>query len=172
MHALTLSKTPEHYTPADLMEIFRGIMGGIDLDPCSTSEANRTVKAAKYYNVVENGLSKPWAGRVYINPPGDPRGKLPKQFFDKLYKHVSAGDVSEFIWLAFNAAQLRTLQWSGGYFLLDYCDLCILEKRIRFTGDSPTKDNAVLYYGPNRGLFREIMREIGKVWFARFEGLV
>lgn len=155
-HAQTLSLTPEHYTPAEWVERARQVMGGIDLDPASCLEAQATVRAGDWYGVDDDGLGKPWSGRVFLNPPGDRRGKLPKMFWSKLAAEVEAGSVAQFVWLAFNAAQLRTLQHTDGAWLLRRCEVLLPASRIRFTGDSPTKDNAFLYWGPRRIRFRRV----------------
>lgn len=59
----------EWYTPAYIVDAARRTMGGIDLDPASCEEANRTVRAARYYTMAEDGLLMPWEGRVWLNPP-------------------------------------------------------------------------------------------------------
>lgn len=59
----------EWYTPSKYIEAARQVMGSIDLDPASCELANQTVKATRYYTQEENGLSKPWYGNVWLNPP-------------------------------------------------------------------------------------------------------
>lgn len=53
----------EWFTPPEVVE---SIGGGFDLDPCS-SPGHPFEIARKYYFV--NGLSYPWDGRVWLNPP-------------------------------------------------------------------------------------------------------
>ncbi len=64
-----LMKSNEFYTPSHIIEIARACMGGIDLDPASCAIANETVKAARFYDTRQNGLKRPWFGRVWLNPP-------------------------------------------------------------------------------------------------------
>ena len=62
----------EWYTPAQYLDLAREVLGEIDLDPASSDAAQRAVKAAKYFKYVseeDNGLTKPWHGRVWLNPP-------------------------------------------------------------------------------------------------------
>ena len=59
----------EFYTPPHIIEVARACMGGIDLDPASCAMANETVRATAFYGVKDDGLKRPWFGRVWLNPP-------------------------------------------------------------------------------------------------------
>jgi len=48
------------YTPEKLVGAARTVLGGIDLDPASSEEANKTVKATRYFTEADDGLSQPW----------------------------------------------------------------------------------------------------------------
>ena len=56
------------YTPPELL-VVKGLLGEIDLDPCSDLTAQQHVQARSYHSVQTNGLLQPWFGRVYVNPP-------------------------------------------------------------------------------------------------------
>ncbi len=51
--------TPRHIVDA---------LGPFDLDPCSPIDRPWPT-AARHYTILDNGLSKPWAGRIWLNPP-------------------------------------------------------------------------------------------------------
>lgn len=65
----------EWLTPPKLVES----LGIFDLDPCSP--VNRPWNTAKkHYTIIDNGLSKPWVGRVWCNPPyGNETGRWLKK---------------------------------------------------------------------------------------------
>jgi hypothetical protein len=57
-------KSDEWLTPPEIMEK----LGAFDLDPCSP--LNRPWDTARrHYTVADDGLSKEWFGRVWMNPP-------------------------------------------------------------------------------------------------------
>jgi transcriptional regulator with XRE-family HTH domain len=66
------SSTSEHWeTPKELLEPLYSVFGVFDLDPCSPTSNFRTapVKAKVHYTQDDDGLSLPWFGTVFMNPP-------------------------------------------------------------------------------------------------------
>ena len=59
----------ERFTPEWILDIARATMGGIDLDPASSAEANQIVQATQFYDMDDDGLLKSWHGRIWLNPP-------------------------------------------------------------------------------------------------------
>lgn len=63
-----------HHNPIPKSEVWLtppyilAALGPFELDPCAAIE-NPTWAAPSYYTEAEDGLSKPWAGRVWLNPP-------------------------------------------------------------------------------------------------------
>jgi hypothetical protein len=81
----------EIYTPPEIVEPARRVLGGIDLDPASSDIANLRICARDYYAaprfevaetfpdglpvrryVDSGGLDRPWKGRIFHNPPFSP----------------------------------------------------------------------------------------------------
>jgi len=60
------SATDEWETPRLLFDELDHIFGGFTLDPCATPE---NAKCSQFFTRADDGLSKPWAGKVFMNPP-------------------------------------------------------------------------------------------------------
>ena len=82
----------EWHSPAEVVEAARTTMGGIDLDPASCEMANQIVRATTFYAAREDGLARPWFGRVWLNPPYS--AKAPK-FVQKFTDSFAAGSVEQ-----------------------------------------------------------------------------
>lgn len=63
------AKSVEWYTPK---WIFDSLSIEFDLDPASPHDAETAVPARTKYTLFDNGLSKCWFGRVWLNPPFGP----------------------------------------------------------------------------------------------------
>src|ERR1051325_9718595 len=59
----------EWYSPPELIERARTVMGSIDLDPASCALAQRVVKAETWFDAKHDGLKRRWTGNVWLNPP-------------------------------------------------------------------------------------------------------
>lgn len=59
------------------------------MDPASSKQANSVVKATRYYSLENDGLSKHWKGRVWMNPPY--ASDLIPPFIEKLVKGLQNG---------------------------------------------------------------------------------
>tara|TARA_R110002020_G_scaffold207256_3_gene412657 strand:- start:1807 stop:2415 length:609 start_codon:yes stop_codon:yes gene_type:complete len=152
------NNTAEWYTPAGIIERVRTTMAGITLDPCSNTLANRVVKASLFYNASDDGLSKTWVGKVYVNPPskcGEPvpvplndhpyshtklvhphcggtrcRCKLPRRFMHHMFEQYYEGCVTHAVYLGYSLSQLKYLE--DMHFDHNDVRICILRKRIKF----------------------------------------
>lgn len=65
------SATAEHFTPSEVVEPARRVLGSIDLDPASSALVNeQLVKAERFFDASTNGFLAQWSGTVFLNPPG------------------------------------------------------------------------------------------------------
>lgn len=67
-HHRTIGRTVEWLTPPEILRA----LGAFDLDPCSPV-GRPWDTAARHYTIEDDGLSKPWTGRVWLNPPYGPQ---------------------------------------------------------------------------------------------------
>ena len=118
----------EWYTPPDILKSAYEVMGGIDLDPASSDaqQAQALVKAKQYFTIANNGLERPWHGRVWLNPPYA-RGWI-DLFVEKMVTSYRSGEMSAGIMLTNSATETRWWQMAAGA-----CDaLCFRRGRVRF----------------------------------------
>lgn len=80
-HEPSIGASDEWYTPP---YIFSALDLRFDLDPCSPGQ-DHWVPARRVYTKADDGLSKPWDGMVFMNPPfGGRNGHVPwlKKFLE------------------------------------------------------------------------------------------
>jgi hypothetical protein len=70
-------------------------MGGIDLDPASCPAANETVRATHFYTIRDDGLTQPWFGRIWLNPPYGKRSPCAKDFVRRFAEMFADGAVEQ-----------------------------------------------------------------------------
>ena len=166
MSVLVSSQTSEWYTPQLYTDMARAVMGNIDLDPASCSMANEWICADSIYTIADNGLSKPWRGNVWLNPPrGKLNGKSSQAIWaDKLCQEHEAGRVEQAILLT---RCMPGYKWWDTLF--QSCPVCIMEGRISFVapdGSAKGKDKAgasFWYFGWRLPKFRGTFSRIGRV---------
>ena len=138
----------EWYTPPDVIEAARAVLGVIDLDPASTPLANETVKATKFFTAEDDGLKHGWTGRVWLNPPF--ANGLIEKFAKKIVEGYSSGKITSAIVLVDNATET---QWFR--LIVDNADAIVFTTgRIKFLlngtdnhGSGHTRGQAFLYFG-------------------------
>lgn len=151
----------EWCTPREYVEAARSVMGGIDLDPASSHTAQETVDALAYYTKQDDGLSKEWTGRVWLNPPYS--FPLVERFVDKAIQQHAAGKIA-------SAVVLVNASTDGAWFhkLLDRYPVCFTRGRISFyhprrEGQTNRVGQAFFYLGDNSPKFNEVFSRFGSV---------
>ncbi len=82
----------EWYTPQDYIEAARFVLGEIDLDPATHAVAQDWIQAKEFFTEQDDGLTKEWHGRVWLNPPYS-REKI-KPFINKTVAEIEAARVN------------------------------------------------------------------------------
>jgi phage N-6-adenine-methyltransferase len=158
----------EWHTPPKIIEAARDVLGRIDLDPASSDKAQATVRAERYFTTQTNGLSQPWSGTIWLNPPY--RQPNIRAFVAKLLDELRSGRVSAAIMLTNNSTETDWFQEAASR-----ADaICLVRRRIRFVDGMgqqprvPVQGQALFYFGPAADRFRTRFGEIGVV-MSRFE---
>jgi len=152
------SNTGDWYTPPEIVEAVRELFGIIDLDPCSNSHEAPNVPALVHFTREDDGLSRPWSGRVYLNPP---YGKGIGPWIEKVREEYEAGRVTAAVVLVKAATDTRWFR-----LLSERYPRCEVAGRLKFSGcKAPAPFPSVLFYlGDEVQRFADV--------FARFGVLV
>lgn len=159
------SESVEWYTPEEYIRAVHDVLGNVDLDPASCSEANETVGATEIFTQEDDGLTRDWHGNVFLNPPygKDGNDSLAGIFCRKAIDEHQAGRVVGCIILV---NSLHSQEWQRP--LWQY-PVCLVDHRIKFvSGDgtpnkNPTFQNAFFYLGPDVERFAEVFSRFGYV---------
>lgn len=152
----------EWYTPQEHIERAREVLGDFDLDPATSELANEAVRAARIFTIEDDGLTKEWCGRVWMNPPYSQPHIA--QFMDKLASEYESGNVTEAIALTHNYTDTSWFHRGA-----KACDaICFTRGRIGFVNPegkraAPTQGQAFFYFGNNVSGFAEAFAEVGFV---------
>lgn len=157
------------YTPSKYVEAARVAMGGIDLDPFSSSLANLSIKATRFLDVDHSAFDVQWrldgepAPRVWMNPPYS--GRVVGKAIDLFVEKWKGGDVSQAVILANNATDT---QWFSK--LRQQCTaVCFTDHRISFQSpdgkrvSGNTRGQVFFYFGTAEGAssFRDNFKDFG-----------
>lgn len=161
-HVAYNSGENEWYTPSEYIDAACEVMHHIDLDPASSDIANRVVKASTYYTAEMDGLSLPWQGRIWMNPPYS--SDLIGRFIDKLVEE--ACNINEAIVLVNNATETSWFSKAVGI----SSAVCFPRGRVKFLDTdgnpkgAPLQGQALLYIGKNCSDFCSVFSRFG--WTA------
>lgn len=141
-------------------------MGGIDLDPASHQVAQEIVNAEQYFTEKDDGLSREWHGRVWLNPPYGKIGNESGQghWAQYLRYEHEAGRVSEAVLLVKAAVGY---EWFEA--LWDLWPACFARRRLSFirsdgNDEGQSKQGTVFFYlGENIERFIEGFAQFGRV---------
>lgn len=153
----------EWYTPARYVELARRVLGTIDLDPASCDAAQKTVRATAYYTKTEDGLSREWHGRVWLNPPYAQPDIA--HFIDKLITERSDGRVTAAIALVNNYTDTGWFHAAA-----EIADAtCFTRGRVKFVDvngaecDAPARGSVFFYFGNRVSDFAATFLEVGLI---------
>lgn len=153
----------EWYTPARYAKAARLVMGEIDLDPASSAEANAVIRADVFFSAADDGLTRNWYGKIWLNPPyAQP---YIDQFVRKAVAEYQAGRMTEGVLLTHAYTDTK---WFHNA-LAAASAVCFTRGRIPFESKdrteiaSPTQGQAFFYFGRDPENFLSVFSEIGAV---------
>lgn len=152
----------EWFTPVKYIEAARRVLGVIDLDPASNPLAQEWIKAANYFTRDDDGLSREWHGRIWLNPPYARAEIMP--FIEKLVTEIRSQRVTAAILLTHNYTDTEWFHLA----LSAAAEVCFTRGRVRFVDDignesAPTQGQAFIYYGQDSELFTSEFSEFGTI---------
>jgi len=162
----TSSLTEDWYTHPSVIEAVRELFGGsIDLDPFSCKEANRTVRATRFFTAEVDGLIHTWHGKLLVNPPwgGTGNTSVKRRAVEKLVRSYREGSVTEAV--AVLNANATTTKWFAPLFAFP---ICFPAHRIPHygpgnAGGSPNSGTVLIYLGPNVQRFAHTFSRFGNI---------
>lgn len=162
----------EYYTPPYIAAAAIKVLGAIDLDPASSDLAQTVIQARHYYTKADDGLTKEWHGRLWLNPPYS----RPAPFVEKLLGEYNAGRTNAAILLVNNGTETK---W-GQSLLRTGFPVCFIGahegrgSRISFwrrSPDEPRNGNRyaqmIAYLGPNPAHFAVVFAQFGTIIAAQ-----
>ncbi|NES02009.1 MAG: hypothetical protein F6K22_03700 [Okeania sp. SIO2F4] len=155
--SISLKSSDCWYTPPEIVELLKKVLGNIDLDPCS--DDGKHIPAKLHYTATEDGLNQQWQGKVFINPPYSCPGK----WIEKLISEINDSNVTEAI--ALLPASTDT-KW---FATLWNQPICFWKGRIKFldTNYQPQlparQSHCLVYWGENADKFNKVFSEYGEV---------
>lgn len=151
----------EWYTPQQFIDAAKNVMGGIDCDPATSAVANKVVGAKKFFTEQDDGLTKKWSGRVWMNPPYSQ--PLIGKFCEKLASEEFDGNVKQAVTLTNNGTETKWFQCLGNA----ASAFCFPAGRIKFWHPSkesvPLQGQAICYLGENVDSFLAEFQKFGLV---------
>lgn len=153
------TSTNQYGTPPSLIRKLERALGGrFDLDPCSGSEVDPI--AEERYTKEDDGLSQPWFGNVFVNPPFSEVG----DWVRKAYDEQRNGDAERVV-------MLLPVRLATGYFhdhITDADAICFLRGRLDYyNGDGEMKGapfaSYLVVFG-DAGAFMTLFEQHGTVF--------
>jgi len=149
----------EWYTPPEILQKVRELYGVIQLDPASSEQANKIVKAVMFYT--ENGLEQNWYGDVWMNHPFS-RENNPL-WINKAVSEYESGRVRQLTCITYAATSEK---WFKPLVVFPQCYLCPRTNYYLPDGTKKkgvTKGSVITYMGQNKDKFRKLFKGYG--WF-------
>lgn len=150
------------FTPEDLVELARDLMGGIELDPATEPQAQRVVRADRFFTKHDNGLQQDWVARtLFLNPPYSKEAGGVGEWVDKLLDAVGNGHVQQAVIVTKSKTETGWYKRLGEFFWRAQ-----IWGRVAFVRPEGVEDHgagwdgtSLSYFGPHEARFVEKLKE-------------
>lgn len=163
-HAAVSSAHHGWHTPAELMETLYAVFGSFDLDPCSPTKDRRSapVKARVHYTIEDDGLSLPWTGRVFVNPP---YGRNVQFWVAKAKEEVECGNAQTVV--AVVPARTDTSWWHDH--IAGSAHVFFLRGRLRFGNGTQSAPfpSVVAVWGGGQVELHSLKKRLANSWWTQ-----
>jgi phage N-6-adenine-methyltransferase len=149
-------------TPRALLDALSSVFGRFDLDPCSPRKSGPPVRARVHFTTEDDGLSLPWHGVVFVNPP---YGRGLAHWVAKARSEVEEGRAKAVV--ALLPARPDTAYWHAH--VAGRATVYFLRGRLRFSGSGQSAPfpSALAVWGADPGLLADLDTALPGAWRAR-----
>lgn len=159
-HAGNASVFHRWTTPSALLRKLYAVFGTFDLDPCSPTSNPRKapVQARMYFTASDDGLTLPWHGIVFVNPP---YGREIKQWVHKARHEVIERRAA--LVVALLPARTDTGWWQNE--IAERAYAVLLRGRLSFADTNPAPfPSALVVWGAQAQHTAALLREFPNAW--------
>jgi phage N-6-adenine-methyltransferase len=158
-HAGNASTGQSWETPAELLSALYGVFGRFDLDPCSPRKTKPPVRAKVHFTAEDDGLSLPWHGVVFLNPP---YGRTLGKWIAKARHEVKARNAKTVV--ALIPARTDTAYWHA--YVASRAVVYFLRGRLRFSGSEQAAPfpSALVIWGAAPEIIEALDRTLTEAW--------
>jgi len=169
MRVFCASQSAEFYTPPELIELVREVLGQIELDPASHDMPQEWIKASRFYREEDAGHARLWiANTVWLNPPYGKNASgrsVPAVWAAKMRRDYESGYFGQGLMLVNSAPGYNWYEdlWTR-------YPVCCLRDRLRFIRPDGSRakrraarGQTLVYFGSCPERFRYVFSRIGRV---------
>jgi phage N-6-adenine-methyltransferase len=158
-HAGNSSVHQSWETPPELLDALYRVFNRFDLDPCAPRRTRPSVRARSHFTAEDDGLSLPWHGTVFLNPP---YGRTLAAWVAKAHHEASTGRARTVT--ALIPARPDTRYWHEH--IAGKATVYFLRGRLRFSGSTQSAPfpSALIVWGATPATLDALDAELPGAW--------
>ena len=162
-HAGNASVGQRWVTPTELLDVLHRVFERFDLDPCAPRKSRTQVKARVHFTEDDDGLTLPWKGIVFVNPP---YGRGLARWVEKARLEVEEKRAK--MVMALLPARPDTSYWHEH--VVGRAEVYFIRGRLRFSdgGQSAPFPSALAIWGASEEALRSLDESLPGAWRVRW----